>query len=139
MPYYYEQKNFHGEWCPRSSYDVPIIKSSEGQEKPIRNIHTITEDDFFTKSLSELFEIYRVKQEEPSQVISFKYRNHRGITAIRSVKPKSIVFRTDKWHGEEPQWIMEAHCLDKDATRGFLLSACDFTTTSLVMPAVRPE
>lgn len=58
--------------------------------------------------------------------ITFKYTNHRGETAVRRAVPRNLWFRPTEHH-PEPQWIMIAWCLDREAIRNFALKDCDFT------------
>jgi len=48
------------------------------------------------------------------------YRNYRGETAVRRFVPISLYYGTSAWH-PEPGWLLEAHDLDRDATRTFAL------------------
>lgn len=48
------------------------------------------------------------------------YRNWRGETSLRNIRPLRIEFRDTEWH-PEPQWIMRAFDLDKGAWRDFAL------------------
>jgi len=51
----------------------------------------------------------------------FTYRNHRGVSGVRRVQPISVRYGTTEWH-PEPQWLMRAFDLDKDAEREFAMS-----------------
>ena len=48
------------------------------------------------------------------------YTNHKGIKALRRIKPIEIVFTETPWH-PEPQWLLRAHDFDKDAERLFAM------------------
>ena len=48
------------------------------------------------------------------------YRNYRGELSERRIVPKSIRFGATEWH-PEPQWLLLAHDLDKQADREFAL------------------
>lgn len=56
----------------------------------------------------------------PTPPIRFLYRNHRGEIARRHVSPLSIRFGTAP-NRPEPQWLLDAHDLDRDALRSFTL------------------
>lgn len=51
----------------------------------------------------------------------FPYKNHRGEHGHRRVSPIRIWFGSTEWH-PEPQWLLRAFDLDKDAERDFALS-----------------
>ena len=53
--------------------------------------------------------------------VHFTYTNHRGETARRCVKIVSIYHGSTEWH-PEPQWLLRAWDLDKEANRDFALS-----------------
>lgn len=55
------------------------------------------------------------------QAVTIRYRNYRGETAIRHIRPSHIWFGSTSWH-PEPQWVLEAIDLDKDAPRSFAMS-----------------
>lgn len=55
-----------------------------------------------------------------NEVVSLVYRNHRGEVATRRLRPKHIWFGSTEWH-REPQWLLEAFGLDKQAVRDFAL------------------
>lgn len=57
---------------------------------------------------------------ELRQVAAFTYRNHRGEVARRRVLPTSIRFAATEWH-PEPQWLMDAWDLDRQAERAFAM------------------
>ncbi len=48
------------------------------------------------------------------------YRNHRGETAWRCIRPITITFGESQWHPGE-QWLLLADDLDKNARRTFAL------------------
>jgi predicted DNA-binding transcriptional regulator YafY len=48
------------------------------------------------------------------------YRNHRGELATRRILPQRMWFGSTKWH-PEPQWLLDAHDLDKGVLRSFAL------------------
>lgn len=52
------------------------------------------------------------------------YVNWRGEAGERRILPTRLAFEANEWH-PEPQWILFAWDLDKDAERGFALSGID--------------
>lgn len=48
------------------------------------------------------------------------YTNYKGKTSERRIIPEKIYFGSNEWH-VEPQWLMDAYDLGKDAIRGFAL------------------
>lgn len=52
--------------------------------------------------------------------VQIKYTNWRGEHGERVIIPRSIFFGSTAWH-PEPQWVLEAHDMDKGATRYFAL------------------
>lgn len=67
-------------------------------------------------------------------LVTFKYRNHRGEEEVRRVLPIRIWHGSTAWH-PHPQLLMEAFCLDKQATRDFAMSGL----LSPVLPLEDPE
>ena len=53
-----------------------------------------------------------------SPVLRFRYRNHRGEESDRSVMPRRLWHGSTEWH-REPQWLLDAYCLTKNAQRTF--------------------
>lgn len=49
------------------------------------------------------------------------YKNWKGKVAARSIIPQRIEFRISAWHGEQPNWILVAHDIEKGEGRDFLL------------------
>ena len=64
--------------------------------------------------------------EEQNSVLEFIYTNWQGITSKRKAVPIKVVFSSNEWH-PEPQWILVAYDIDKQAERGFALKCCDFS------------
>lgn len=52
--------------------------------------------------------------------ITFTYTNHRGETSVRLVRPALIYFGSTEYH-TEPQWLMYALDLNKNADRVFAM------------------
>lgn len=63
------------------------------------------------ENLIELF--FRV----PNKV---QYKNWKGEIAERTIMPYHVFFGATEYH-EEEQWLLEAHCLDKEELRTFAL------------------
>ena len=55
-----------------------------------------------------------------SEPVTLTYTNWRGETSKRTIKPKYIWFGATEWH-PEPQWLLTAFDLEKDAERDFAL------------------
>ena len=52
--------------------------------------------------------------------VTFTYKNYRGETSIRVVRPIMIAFGTTDFH-PEPQWLLYAWDLNKAAERVFAM------------------
>lgn len=52
--------------------------------------------------------------------ITFTYTNHRGKTSVRFARPINFCFGSTEYH-PEPQWLMHAFDLDKNAERTFAM------------------
>jgi len=134
MPYYYEKANFAGIYRPHTSADKPSVKTLEGRVK-LRNIIEISDDDYETKSLSDLYYQHGHKpdleQPKDDSVIAFKYTNHLGETAIRECVLLCIEYvAVPEYYDEAKHWFLQAFDCQKRANRSFLLTNCDFTTTT---------
>lgn len=57
--------------------------------------------------------------------IVITYTNWRGYTSRRRIIPAAWRFGTSAWH-PEPQWLILAHDVDKDAEREFAFKDCVF-------------
>lgn len=57
--------------------------------------------------------------------ITMTYRNYRGEIAERRIIPEWVGFGATDWH-PEPQWLLRAFDLDKNARRDFALADCQF-------------
>ena len=66
--------------------------------------------------------LYITKKNEGTfmKVLKFEYTNYKGETKIREVQPKRIRFGLTP-HISEPQWLLEATDLKKNADRCFVL------------------
>lgn len=53
--------------------------------------------------------------------VTFWYRNHRGEEGYRRVRPISLRYGTSDYY-KEPQWLLLALDLEKDAEREFALA-----------------
>lgn len=52
--------------------------------------------------------------------VKIVYKNYRGEISTREIIPEVIWFGSTDWH-KEPQWILDAFDLGKDAKRGFAI------------------
>lgn len=59
-------------------------------------------------------------QDITPESVSILYTNHRGETATRKIIPVKIWFGATKWHSE-PQWLLDAVDIKKNAKRSFAL------------------
>ena len=57
---------------------------------------------------------------DKDKAVKIVYTNYKGETGIRSVIPQCIIFDCNEWH-KEPQWLMTAYDLEKEADRTFAL------------------
>lgn len=48
------------------------------------------------------------------------YKNWKGVIAERVIMPYRMYFGATEYHPEE-QWLLEAHCLDKEELRTFAM------------------
>lgn len=63
--------------------------------------------------------------------LRFVYTNYKGETALRTVRgPITMHFKATQHH-HEPQWIMNAFCLDRNEWRSFAMRDCDFVAPGL--------
>lgn len=58
--------------------------------------------------------------------VKFKYLNHRGVTAKRTVDVDSVEFIGVSNFGYQPGWFISGRCHDKNARRSFALSRIVF-------------
>ncbi len=58
---------------------------------------------------------------EPETYVRFFYKNWRGESAWRRVKPVDIRYGSTEYH-KEPQWVLRAFDLDKAEFRDFAMS-----------------
>lgn len=66
----------------------------------------------------------------------FTYTNWRGETSERTIQPKYVWFGSTEWH-PEPQWLLTAFDLEKNAHRDFALK--DFGHPPPVAALSHPE
>jgi predicted DNA-binding transcriptional regulator YafY len=52
--------------------------------------------------------------------VTFTYKNYRGETSVRLVRPIMVSFGTTGFHSE-PQWLLHGWDLNKDAERTFAM------------------
>jgi hypothetical protein len=62
-----------------------------------------------------------VRESAAQPPLTFTYRNHRGETAVRRVVPIRVWYGHTDWH-PDPQWLMDAHDLDRGEVRTFALA-----------------
>ncbi|QWY83380.1 hypothetical protein [Rhizobium phage RHph_X3_2] len=63
---------------------------------------------------------------ENETIISFKYLNHKGVTATRTITVDAVEFFGKANFGYQPGWYISGHCHDKHARRSFCLSRIIF-------------
>lgn len=56
----------------------------------------------------------------PAPPLPVMYINYRGEASFRNIRPIRVYYGSTEWH-PEPQWIMQAYDLDKDAVRDFAM------------------
>jgi predicted DNA-binding transcriptional regulator YafY len=54
-------------------------------------------------------------------IVLIDYTNHRGEHRERRILPGRIYFGSTKWH-KEPQWLLKAWDLEKNAARDFAMA-----------------
>lgn len=59
--------------------------------------------------------------------IKVKYTNHKGVTAIRTITPLNLMFKSTPYH-PEAQMLLNCWDIDKNAFRTFALKDCDFVS-----------
>lgn len=52
--------------------------------------------------------------------VQILYTNYRGETGYRRIVPDKVWFGATEWHSE-PQWLLDAHDLEKGALRNFAM------------------
>lgn len=57
----------------------------------------------------------------PDTRVTFSYTNYRGEESTRLVRPDKVYFGSTEWH-VEPQWLLLAYDLQKEAMRTFALN-----------------
>ncbi len=57
---------------------------------------------------------------EPGQTIIFGYRNWQGKIGVRTARVIRLTYGATEWH-PEPQWLLEAFDIEKNAVRAFAL------------------
>ncbi len=48
------------------------------------------------------------KQQRKLTTLKFRYKNWKGNVSDREVLPIDHIFTTSKWHGDTPQWFLQA-------------------------------
>lgn len=59
-------------------------------------------------------------QDSNNQTVTITYKNYRGEIGTRAIIPIKIWFGSTKYH-PDPQWLLDAHDLEKKALRSFAL------------------
>ena len=54
--------------------------------------------------------------------VEIDYTNHRGERRKRSIRPIKLTWGLSEWH-EGSQWILLAHCFEKNAPREFAMAS----------------
>ena len=57
---------------------------------------------------------------EKEQIVRILYTNYKGVKAWRSIVPGQLRFAATEHH-TEPQWILDAHDVEKNAQRSFAM------------------
>lgn len=57
---------------------------------------------------------------QQQKTVVILYTNYKGETAERNIIPQSLRFASTEWH-PEPQWLLDAFDLDRQAKRSFAL------------------
>lgn len=60
----------------------------------------------------------------PGQTLRFSYRNYRGVTSVREVRPVCLRWGTSDYY-VEPQWLMKALDFDRGEFREFAVRNMD--------------
>ena len=55
------------------------------------------------------------------QAMKFYYRNYKGVCGYRTVLDPKFWFGSTEFH-KEPQWLIRAYDIDKDAIRDFAVN-----------------
>lgn len=55
------------------------------------------------------------------KIYRFVYTNYNGVTETRRVRIESLSFGSNTFH-REPQWLLNGHCMDRNARRTFALN-----------------
>lgn len=56
-----------------------------------------------------------------SMDVEIDYTNHRGERRLRRIRPLKLTWGFSEWH-EGAQWILLAHCYEKNQSREFAMS-----------------
>lgn len=56
-----------------------------------------------------------------NDIVQVTYTNHRGETALRTIRPIRIWFGSTAWH-QESQWMLECFDLDRMQSRDYAMS-----------------
>ena len=56
------------------------------------------------------------------RIYKFDYVNYQGRSESRRVRMESLSYGTNDFHSKEPQWLLNGHCLTRNARRTFALA-----------------
>lgn len=59
---------------------------------------------------------------EAKRAIRFRYTNHKGQEATRTVRPLRVSEEEYPWDDNRTHWVMYAHDMDRGETRTFVLA-----------------
>ena len=106
---------------------VGIGQSIPGMDVSGSLQHLVTTAEALRSALS-------APQPAQTEPVTLTYTNYRGETAQRAIIPKGVWFGWTDWH-PEPQWLLTAFDVEKQADRDFALK--DFGSTTQPAPSVR--
>lgn len=95
------------------------LEQDAQQRVPISPIEYRREEFRIVEKIAKLFGVTELERDAPEY--RFSYRNWRGEIAERRVRPIRMEFGATEWH-PEPQWLMIAWDLDKNAERAFAMA-----------------
>lgn len=105
-------------------------------KKEVVQVQTLPDGSIRYKRLKKNVEAERTSLDEPDETgitlsaeISMVYRNYRGETSHRTIRPVSLSLTSTEYHADM-QWILRAWDVDKGAERDFALRDCNFKTAT---------
>lgn len=106
-------------WSSKGHADLDEAKAA-AQADFDRRILSALEPHPRATSTVDAHETVNVSDKPEGQPVTLTYRNWRGEISERTITPKHIWFGSTEWH-PEPQWLITAFDLDKQADRDFAL------------------